>query len=232
MDSFGTETYGDEDRGRCRTCGFFGRVEITGASWHEATPPYRRKWWPLGERGPDGNQMYLWPGCVVGAFDLQAEAFALQERVGAKYAAAKEAGEPQPTDDAIELVTTEIIDRDRQCAKWFPYQPGLGPREHVERFHVLQLEQQRQAHELRVAEIEAGARQSSEKIQADSLEIAKALHKATEATGRFTTKWTYIAVSFAVVGVVLVGLTYLFPELGRHIGEWIDRTLNYPLGRP
>lgn len=111
---------------------------------------------------------------------------------------------------------------------------------------MLQLEAQRQAHELRVAEIEAAARKSSEKIQADSLEIAKATQatmaglrdvaeqtKAIHETSRedstrvdqFMKRWTAVAVLVGVVGLIVVVFTYFFPDFGRevtdNIGAWL-----------
>ena len=79
-----------------------------------------------------------------------------------------------------------VIRRDRNCPDWFPFQAGLTPREHLERMNAIELEQQRQALQVRLAEMELASRASSEKIEADSLEIARAIKS-------FTTKWTYVA---------------------------------------
>jgi hypothetical protein len=137
--------------------------------------------------------------------------------------------DPQPQPDSTgQLVGgtdrrafREVIRRDRQCPGWFPYQPGLTPREHVERLHVLELERDRAALQERLAAMERDSRQSSEKIQADSLEIAKAVET-------FTTRWTYAAFILAAIGVFLVAAAYLFPDLGVEIGHRIAPWLSAP----
>ena len=86
--------------------------------------------------------------------------------------------------------------------------------------------------------METASRRSAEQIQRDSLEIAKAtkatmdgLRDIAAKTDTFTTTWTRWAVRIAVLALALVVAQYLFPDLGPHVGQWIDRTLGYPLGR-
>lgn len=146
--------------------------------------------------------------------------------------AARAQGRTPPEANPDKLVTTEIIARDRQCPKWFAYQPGLSPRAHVERFHVLQLEAQRREHDLRLAQLEAESRRSSEQIQRDSLDIAKATREASDATrqaseairdtarqsGDFQERWTRYAMFLGALAVVLAGLSYFAPQLGESAG--------------
>ena len=128
-----------------------------------------------------------------------------------------------------------VIEKDRDCPKWFPYQPGFAPREHVETFHVLQLEDQRKAHELQLAGIEAESRRASEQIQRDSLEIARAtkatmdgLSRVASKTDQFTTTWTRVAVALAIASLLLIAFAYVFPDAGRHFGEFIAPWLARP----
>jgi hypothetical protein len=95
-----------------------------------------------------------------------------------------------------------VIRRDRNCPDWFPFQAGLTPREHLERMNAIELEQQRQALQVRLAEMELASRASSEKIEADSLEIARAVKS-------FTTKWTYVAAGLAFAVFVVTLLIWL-----------------------
>lgn len=235
MDQVGTQEYTDDQRGRCLTCGFFGRVEMALGTWEEAPPNVRRQWWPIGGKLPSGHLKYFNPGCIVGAFDLEAEERAIAIRYVEAGKAAKEAGEPGPSLNPDAMVGPEIIAKDRECPKWFPYQPGMSPTEHVQRFHMLQLEEQRRAHEIHLAEIEASARRASEQIQTDSLEIAKAT-KATmdglaeiagraeasdDKTDKFMRNWTRAAVAVGLIALVGFLIQYLFPGLGPEIGEWL-----------
>jgi ElaB/YqjD/DUF883 family membrane-anchored ribosome-binding protein len=105
-----------------------------------------------------------------------------------------------------------IINRDRGCPEWYPYTPGFSPKEHLEELRMRQLEEDRRKHDLELARLQ---REAEERSQA----VAEALRAATEATGRFTTKWGYIAVGIAILALLLVAAGYLFPDLGRQIGH-------------
>ena len=102
-----------------------------------------------------------------------------------------------------EVASRTIMYRDRDCECWYPYRPGHSPKEHLEESRMMQLEQERRDLQMRLA-------QMGEESSRDRLEIAKALRATTEATARFTTRWTYIAVGVAVVVLLLttVGVVY------------------------
>jgi hypothetical protein len=111
------------------------------------------------------------------------------------------------------------MDRDRSCPEWYPYSPGFSPKEHLEELRMRQLEEDRRKHDLELARLQLEAEQRSQAI-------AEALRATTEATGRFTTKWTYIAGGLAagallivLLTLVVAALSYLFPALGPHIGH-------------
>jgi hypothetical protein len=125
----------------------------------------------------------------------------------------------------------DAIVRDRRCARWFEYQPSRSPKEHLERFEMLQLEKDRADLQVRLADMEREARRSSEKIQADSLEIGKTLASVATSTDRFQRRWARAAVGLAVAALIVVAGAWIFPDLGRHIGQWLDQVLGYPLGR-
>ncbi len=67
---------------------------------------------------------------------------------------------------------------------------------------MMALEQARRDHDLKLAQLGAASRASQERIEADSLEIAKA-------TKSFTTVWTFVAVGLAGILVAIAILTYL-----------------------
>lgn len=198
--AFGTAEYGSEERGRCHSCGFLGQRGIMDV-WFTASPELRAAgWFPLGPRGQDGKQTYVEPGCIVGAASLETE-----------YRAATKAA-PQGT--TFEVIGKQVTYLDRKCPQWFPFQPGLSPKEHVERYHVLQLERERYDLQMRLAQMEGEA-------NAQSVKIAEALRDTASRTEKFTTRWTYAAFVIALLGVLLIAATYLFPDFGRGAGEWI-----------
>jgi hypothetical protein len=152
-----------------------------------------------------------------------------------------EGGEEPTYDEAPDgalQAARRVIEWPRECPEWLPWTEGDSPKEHRERRDVLRLEQDRRELQVRLADMERDSRESSEKIAADSLKIAEAtqatmagLKDIADRTDQFTTRWTRIAVIIGVAALVAVVMTYLFPDLGRHIGEWIDRSLGYPFGR-
>lgn len=115
----------------------------------------------------------------------------------------------------------EIFQRDRKCADWYPYRPGASPLWHYEDMRMMYLEEARAQRERETSAIQAQIQADHKAIAADSLKIAQALKDAQDATGRFTTKWTYIAVAVAAVALLLVGVAYVFPALGPTIGHAI-----------
>jgi hypothetical protein len=219
-----------KDIGRCVSCGFLAHHALRGG-WYEVEPSERASG-DLLQAAIPGADLTSRPGCVVFAADLESE------YEGAVKAAEAAVGPNDPYRNGIETGIRRMLNADRQCPKWFPYQRGLSPKDHVERLHVIQLEKDRAELQVRLAEMEQESRRASEQIQADSLEIAK-LTKATmdglrdiaSKTDAFTTTWTKWAIRIAVAALFVVLAQYLFPDLGRHVGEWIDRTLGYPLGR-
>jgi hypothetical protein len=169
-----------EAHGRCVSCGF-----LSFYGW--ATPELRsvtRDWRESG----------ILNGLTLACFRQAADLY--DESYDASAAVPDDEGNyPSPTADKI----LAVIRRDRSCPDWFPFQAGLTPKEHLERMNAMELEHQRQALQVRLAEMERASRASSEKIEADSLEIATAVKS-------FTTKWTYVAagLAFAVLAVTLL----------------------------
>ena len=80
---------------------------------------------------------------------------------------------------------------------------------------MMQLEEDRRKHEVSLAQLRS---QSDERAAS----IAESLHQVTVETGKFTTKWTYIAVGLAGAALLVVVANYIFPALGPAIGHWIN----------
>ena len=204
--------------GQCIDCGFLSRRTLNG-DVHRLPTEARTRAELLHTLGGEVSM----PWCFVRAASLQTEF-----DDGMQAADAEVGDTPEPIKE--ELVLMRIILKDRHCPEWCEFTDPLTPAEHRQERDVQRLEEARAAREERLAVMEQESHESARKIQEDSLEIAKALQASTEATGRFTTKATYTAVIIAVIGLILVVATYLFPDLGAQIGQHIDRALNYPLG--
>jgi hypothetical protein len=95
-----------------------------------------------------------------------------------------------------------VIGKDRQCPDWFRFQPGRSLAQHLDDKIQMELELQRESLQVRLAEMERDSRATSERIEADSLEIARALKS-------FTTRWTYIAAGLAFAVLVVTLLIWL-----------------------
>lgn len=152
---------------------------------------------PERELGFRLNGAHLLPFCLRAAADLRSEMVAISGGVAAAGAVA------------------QVIAAERNCPEWYPYTPGASPLWHHEEARMLHLENMRALREKEIAELNA-------QIQRDSKEIARQLHAVTVETSKFTTKWTYVAVGIAVVALVGVYLTYVFPGLGPSIGHIIN----------
>ena len=191
-----------EQEGRCVACGFL-------ASYDWSEPPAVRAIDTFTRSGSIRiSGMPLW--CFKGAADIQGQV--IQATVG--------------HGDAEERIR-EVIDRDRKCGGWFRYRSGFSPKEHAEQERDAMIEEARKAHDLQLAQMEADSRASAERIQQDSLEIAKAIRASSEAVARsseaidsttkrsdaFQTRATRWAIRIAVVALVLAAAVAVFTAL-------------------
>jgi len=174
---------------QCATCGFLEAGDVIHGNGRPATMRERED------------------GSVGLHFRCFRQAQPIHEELRAELSKPSSNGVP------YQVAALEVIRRDRWCDRWFKFEPGSSLKDHLDWLHMLQLDEARREHELRLAGMEAESRKSAEKIQADSLEIAKALKTTTEATGRFNTKWTRIAVAIAVAALLAAGTAAVFEAL-------------------
>lgn len=185
-------------RGRCSTCGFLAKA-VTPTDDAEIRAIER-------DTGIDAyGKVPFTFFCFVNAQPIRYELGELME-----------AGKTE-RDAAV-----AVLQKDRHCADWYPYRPGAPPLWHYEDLRMMLLEEARAQREKEMAEIQAQIQADHKAIAADSLKIALALKDAQDATGRFTTKWTRIAVGVALGALLIVGAAYIFPGFGPTIGHWIN----------
>lgn len=195
------------DRGRCTTCGFLAKHR-SGGPWHEVGHEDRES----------GRNFYKAPGGSINtAPACLRHAANLEEEHQRNWATRKVAGDNSP--DAEFAAVRAVIGADRHCSEWYPYTAGFSPKEHWEEWRMVQLEEERRANDLALAQLRAES-------ESRSRDIASTLLEVTRETGNFTTVWTHWAVGLAAAGVALALLgvllliaAYVFPDLGRHVGQ-------------
>jgi hypothetical protein len=218
--------------GQCFSCGLLSKRSISPSLSvaAEATVDDRH----LGHFFflSDGTPSVPW--CLVHAADLPGEA---QRHLDFMVEQTKTASNPIEPEDIFEsrrqslttgpyithrdMAANFVIGANRKCPEWFPYREFQSPVEHRQERDMLRLEEERKAHQTRLAEMEA-------EIHRNSLKIAEALQAATEATGRFTTKWTYIAAGIAVLALLAFLAQYLFPDVGPTLGRLVTHASPRP----
>ena len=130
----------NSEKGRCISCGFFAQqvTEFTGSipddMWKLPPEQYREVEmghrqdgtfqgpWPRGATSR-GAALSLVPVCFRRHFDLNDEINK----------------ESLPNRHEEVLAVTQ---KDRKCPKWYPYTPGLGPKESYERMRMDRLERE------------------------------------------------------------------------------------------
>lgn len=122
----------DELRGRCISCGYLCRRNISQVSPGEHFIETEDRLRSDGElfASLQGMHPYIqnqrtFPFCFAGIADFQSEL--------AAEPAADIDGVSRAEPDALvatKLILSQLIKRDRQCDHWTRYHPGFGPREH------------------------------------------------------------------------------------------------------
>jgi len=195
------------DEGRCVSCGFLAVADFEGTTSA-----------PVGRRGRESGTL---PSLLLHCF-VQAQPIREELRLALPG---------KTTEEAV----LSVLGRPRNCSDWYRYQPGFSPKEHLEDARMMRIEEMRRAHDLQLAQMQADARASSERIQANSLEIAKAIkasseavadsnasiERITEAQSAFNTGWTYRTYALALAVLVLTAAAVIFAALGYFNGRTV-----------
>lgn len=218
MDGFsGLPDYGDR-KNRCATCGFFA-LRVPGTSQTVEADGTAREGtisWPHAR-----------PECFVGATNLYREVAGDRDRVALRQTPVAQ----------LHAEIKAVVEKERDGEHWLPWRPHFAPAWHVERRDMLQLEQSRRDHDLRLKQMEVDARRSSEQIQRDSLEIGKTTQATMEGlreiaaraeasdkkTDDFMRNWTKTAALVGTIALLGFALQYMFPALGPWAGENLTR---------
>lgn len=191
--------YEDTARGRCRTCGFLSKHARTASGlpsprFYEVEHAERRS--PESFRHHTvGYAMRAdtEPMCFLGKINLMA---ILQNEGDAKL--------------------SEAITADRKCDSWYPYMPGLSPKEHYEEYQRQRLEQDRREFERRLSDMGLEAQRNNAQIVSDLREIAR---KGEQSSKRIAVLVILLAVAQVIVGIMaLYHRSYLDQLLERIFG--------------
>jgi hypothetical protein len=214
MDLFGSH-YPENRRNRCATCGFLSlRVPHFG----DTKPPVE-----VLRENRDSGELFNFhggsaqPRCFIDAADPR-----LFDEIQSEAASS--------SNEHYRQQAQLVINRERDGSAWFPWQPGFSPKEHLEKYQMLQLEQARRESDERLAasnaviaqslarsmeltaqaaQANAAALASSERIQKDSLDVAKESKDVSKESHDYAVRWTRVFVLFAVLSFVIALLTLL-----------------------
>jgi hypothetical protein len=178
----------DAPPGRCISCGYLAgyREAADGTAISLAVSLFDRQSGPL----PTST---LW--CFKQATDLQGEVI----RAAVGY------GDPSPR-------IRQVLELDRDCHSWYRYLPGFTPKEHAEQERMDRVEDARQEHETRLAQLEAD-------IQATGVSIAKD-------TKRLTSRGVWVAIVVVLLTAASLAATFYFGS--RPINVQVQVQVTFP----
>ena len=146
-----------DNEGRCGTCGFLSqRVALLGgwrahSGFHEVE---------VGEREEPHANFPIVPGDTNALQRGEFACFRLKADLPAEIA--ETAKRRQVSDD---VAAHEIVWKDRSCASWCAYEPGISPSGHLMELKATRLEQDRQAFERTMRDL--GVEQQARERRAD-----------------------------------------------------------------
>jgi len=177
--------YSEQFRGRCVSCGFLAKHGMPGSgprTYFEVEMAERESGAVFAHvldafKGPVPTS----PACFRNVTALGREVISVRESdsVEGNLAAAR-----------------AIILKDRQCPRWFPYQPGLDPREHLGGLAMQEAEDRRNRFE---ETMEARRREFEERMERERREFERGLEDERR---RFSSFLTVLVVLVSLAGVV------------------------------
>ena len=189
-------------KGRCINCGFLAfsqDVDLTSA--REVS--IRRRAYPHGSDPNRPDPLPGWWHCFIYAEDLIAEMGELE-------------AQGVPGDQR----QRQIIEKDRNCQKFYTYVPGQPPPWHYQDRDMWQLEEMRKANALKIAELEQSSRDAQIEIMKAQQAIAEATRQVSEDHKQISAehkqrfeKSDRQNVLFQIAFMVLAGLTLVLALL-------------------
>ena len=198
--------YPEADHGKCRSCGFLSKHAKTAAD----IPAPRFFEVEHAERESSDS---FWNYRLVFHGGVKTEPMCFMGKINLM----------QVWLDRGDKGLVEQILADQKCDGWYPYMPGLSPREHYEEYQMQRLENDRRAFETRLAEISQKAEESSLTIAKDSQAIVSDLKAIAEKNDKFSrrvTFWIILLAALQAAGTILA-----LPSV-----SWVQRLWHYLFG--
>jgi hypothetical protein len=190
--------------GRCISCGYLcKRIDLLTSTIYEASVEDRNNFNFLSH--PESpRQTKIW--CFAYKEPLYEEFERLKKLYDRKRDSAQICG--------------QIVMRDTRCERWFPYKPFMSPKEHYERFQMMQLEQERRNFERRMEHdrrkfeqrMDKDRREFDLKLFKISQEVQKNSKNIVEKSDRFNRRVTFWIIILAVLEVLGTLLALIFPN--------------------
>ena len=190
--------YPDSEKGKCISCGFLATRPITPT-------PALLGYYEFTERDRQTGDVKLYVEAVARRVDAMPVCF--------RHAANIEAEATQLCSTENNLTSYDArvksISGDRKCKDWYPYTPGIEPKDHLNKLEMERLEEQRRDFELRLEkerkEFDLRLFEISQKVQEDSTRVV-------QSSDRFNRRVTWFFIVLTILEVVATILTLAFPN--------------------
>ncbi len=195
--------YKEGAKGRCASCGFLARHSSLDPSRYEE---YSRETRVLGD---------LWR---IHASDIATEPVCIRGELNLRDSIIKEAEAiPAELDDAWEVATRNILQEDRDCPKWFVYQPSLTPAMHLQAYDQFRLEEERRDWE---EQVEQERRTFEEHLDERNREFLKGLEEQRRDWEKKTNAWPNRLIWAALILAIgeVLGTFLSLPAIARLLG--------------
>jgi len=194
--------YEDAAKGRCRFCGFLSKhgtdtVNFPSPRFYEVEHSERGYGRFTRHVVSQGMVADTEPMCFMGKINLMA---ILQNEGNAKL--------------------LEAITADRKCQAWYPYMPGLSPKEHYEEYQVQRLEDNRRALDIQLAKMNQEILERSASIATESQKTVADLRAIAQANDRFSRRITFWVILLGALQTL--GMLMTLPSV-----NWVRRFWQY-----
>jgi len=138
-----------------------------------------------------------------------------------------------PNDSPIYAAHRALLERHRDCGGWYEWKPNLSPKDHYEEQRMLEVEEIRRAHDLKIADLQAESDRRTQQLmeaQHDMLQVQAGIAVSTQLVAEATqrdyrrsdaqnsrhNRWF---LALAAMGIILALATLVFPNGAPWIGD-------------
>lgn len=210
--------YLDSEKGKCITCGFLSSRPI-------APTPALPGYYEFTEQDRKTGEAKLYVESVSRRADAMPVCFRQVAQLESEATTLSSSGQGLTTYQA----RVEIISKDRNCKDWYPYTPGIEPKEHLNKLEMERLEQQRKEFELK---LEESRKKFDLELFAISQRVQENSRLVAERAERFNKRVTFFFIVLALLEVLATLAALAFPDgipWLAHLFSGSDGTFKWPL---